>query len=110
MSIIRPIYDPNRGPMKIVGLISGSGTRLVDLLEHQERLNAKGSSPYKVVGVFSENPKSKAKEIGERFNLPTIIRDLRTYCRQRGKKITDIKTREEFDQETVLSLPNLEQM
>ena len=36
MSKLRPVYEPKQGPMKIVGLLSGSGTRLVDVLEHQD--------------------------------------------------------------------------
>lgn len=102
--MIQPVYDPKRGPMKIVGLISGSGTRLVNLLEYQEMLDAKGSSPYKIVGIFSDSHQSKAKEIGEKFKLPTIIHDLRFFCKQQGKKITDLRARELFDQETVLKL------
>jgi folate-dependent phosphoribosylglycinamide formyltransferase PurN len=94
--------------MKIVGLLSGSGTRLINILEHQVELDAKKGSPYRVVGVFSENPNSKAKEIGDRFNLPTIVRDLRSFCQARGKKMTNLKTREEFDQETVQALQTLE--
>jgi folate-dependent phosphoribosylglycinamide formyltransferase PurN len=108
MSKLRTVCEPKQGPLKIVGLISGSGTRLVDILEHQAELEAKKGSPYQVVGVFSENPDSKAKEIGDRFNLPSIVRDLRRFCQERGKKITDLNMREEFDRETVQSLEALE--
>ena len=108
MSKLRPVYDPKQGPMKIVGLLSGSGTRLINVLEHQVELDAKKGSPYQVVAAFSENPNSKAKEIGDRFNLPSIVRDLRSFCQKRCKKTTDLKTREKFDQETVQALEALE--
>lgn len=105
--MLRPVYDPKQGSMNVVGLISGSGTRLIDLLEHQAMLDSAGGSPYKVVGVFSDSPRSKAKQIGERFNIPAIVRDLRNFCKQRDKKITDLNAREEFDRETVLRLAEL---
>lgn len=106
--MLLPIFNTDKGPMKVVGLISGSGTRLIDLLEHQAKLEAKGGTPYKVVGVFSENPDSRAREIAERYQLPVVIRNLRAFCSQHGVKITDLKAREEFDRQTVHQLAAFE--
>lgn len=99
-----PLFDPQQGKMQVVGLISGSGKSLVAVIEQQKNLEKQGYCPYEVVALFSDNPKSKAEEIGKQFQIPVIIRDIRAYCAERGVKITDKKVREAFDTGTVQAL------
>jgi len=93
--------------MRIAGLVSGSGKSLISIIEQQIRMESEGGSPYEVVGIFTENPKSKASQIGSDYNLPVFTNDIRSYYEKRGKKLTDRKVREEFDKETVEALKPL---
>jgi len=102
---LKPLYDPSLGTMRVVGLMSGSGTNLRKILEHQERLREKeGRYIYQMVAIFSDNAESRAREIGRDYDLPVIIHDLRAFYQKRGAPRTDLKLREEFDQLTVKML------
>jgi phosphoribosylglycinamide formyltransferase-1 len=100
----KPVFDPRQGKMRIVGLMSGSGKSLITVIEQQKNLEKQGHFPYEVVAIFSDNPRSKAEEIGRQFDIPVIIRDIQAYYSKRGTKITDKKVREEFDTEAVEAL------
>ena len=106
--MIKPIYQPNRSKMRVAGLVSGSGKSLVNIIEQQMKMEPKVNAPYEVIGIFTDNPDSKAAQIGDEFNLPVITNDIQGFYAARGKKITDRKTREEYDQETVEFLRPLE--
>jgi folate-dependent phosphoribosylglycinamide formyltransferase PurN len=102
---LKPLYDPARGPLRIVGLMSGSGTNLRRILEHQERLaEQEGRLVYEVVAVFSDAWDSKAVELGRDHDLPVVVRDLRGWLKKRGVARADLKGREEFDRATVAAL------
>jgi folate-dependent phosphoribosylglycinamide formyltransferase PurN len=99
-----PLYDPSKGKMRVVGLISGSGKSLLTVIEQQRQLDQSQGSPYEVVAIFTDNPKSKAREIGEQFGIPTIVHDIRAFYGERGAKITDKSVRRAFDLETLEAL------
>ncbi|MBN1698307.1 MAG: hypothetical protein JW881_12405 [Spirochaetales bacterium] len=99
------LHNPDHGILRVVGLMSGSGSNLRTILEHQHTLAKKeGTSPYRVVAVFSDNYKSNAPEIGRDFDLPVIIRDIRSYYRSRELPRRDMTVRSDFDRETVNAL------
>jgi folate-dependent phosphoribosylglycinamide formyltransferase PurN len=98
---LKPIWDRSRGKMRVAALVSGSGKSLIEIIDQQIKMEAEGNSAYEVVGVFTDNPKSKATQIGEEFSLPVFANDIRSYYAHREKKIADRKVREEFDRETV---------
>lgn len=106
--MLAPIYDPKKGRMRVVGLMSGSGKSLLTVIEQQIELNKKGDCPYEVVAIFSDNPKSKAEEIGKNYNIPVIIRDIRAFYLEHKTKITDKKLREKYDLETIKALSPFE--
>ena len=56
----KPLYDPQKGKMRVAGLVSGSGKGLLAIIERQKQLETKGDCNFEVVGLFSDNPKSKA--------------------------------------------------
>jgi acetyltransferase len=60
-----------------------------------------------VVGIFSDNAKSKASEIGKKYGLPVFTNDIRKFYADRNKKITDKKVREKFDNQTLSFLEPL---
>ncbi|MGQ9648057.1 MAG: phosphoribosylglycinamide formyltransferase [Thermodesulfobacteriota bacterium] len=98
------LYSPKKGKMRVVGLASGSGKSLLTVIEQQKELDASKGSPYEVVAIFTDNPKSKAREIGEQFDIPVILHDIRAFYAERGAKITDMTVRQTFDLETVKAL------
>jgi len=105
--LLTPIWNPEKGKMRVAGLVSGSGKSLVTIIEEQARMEAEGSAPYEVVGLFSDNPKSKAEEIGKQYSIPVFTNDIRSFYKSRGKKITDRRVREEFDREAVEALKSI---
>jgi len=98
------LHDPVMGQMRVAGFVSGSGTNLWRILEYERRLDAAGSSPYRVVVVFSDSAGSAATRIGAEFDLPVVTRDIDAYYRARGSKKRDLTIRPGFDEATVRAL------
>lgn len=99
----------NEGIMQVAGFMSGSGSNLTKIIEHEQKLKEeRGESPYHVAVIFSDRYNSKANEIGKRFDLPVITRDIEGFYAKRGLSDTRYKlnplVREEFDFENVRSL------
>jgi folate-dependent phosphoribosylglycinamide formyltransferase PurN len=97
----KPIYDSTKGKMRVAALVSGSGSSFRTVIEQQIGMESIGLCPYEVVGILTDNPKSKTFELGKEFNVPVFLNDIRAYYEKRGKKITDKQVREEYDKETV---------
>ncbi len=99
---LKPIHDPEKGALRLVALMSGSGTNVRRILEHGESLeNEEGGPLFQVVALFSDSAASKAPEIGRDFDIPVVIHDLQGWMQRRGVKRSDLKKREEFDIENV---------
>jgi folate-dependent phosphoribosylglycinamide formyltransferase PurN len=105
---LTPLWDFKKGKMRVAGLVSGSGKSLTAIINEQIRIEGKKSAPFEVVGIFSDNPNSKAEEIGREYGIPSFMNDIRAFYKRRGKKITDRRVREEFDREIVQALQPLE--
>lgn len=104
-----PLHNPDEGQMKVVGLMSGSGTNLRKIIELERQLKKEiGISPYKVAVIFSDTFDSNATKIGKEYDIPVVTRDLRGYYAKREKPRRDMKAREEFDRETVKALKPFE--
>ncbi|MFH1435377.1 MAG: formyltransferase family protein [Pseudomonadota bacterium] len=102
---LKRFHDPGSGAMRVAGFMSGSGTNLRRILEHQgSSKKREGASPYEVVVIFSDSAASSAPAIGKDFDIPVITRDLRAYCKARGRPRRDMAVREEFDLETLKAL------
>jgi folate-dependent phosphoribosylglycinamide formyltransferase PurN len=99
--MVKPLYDSSKGKMRVAGLVSGTGSSFRTIIEQQIQMQAKGGCPYEVVGIFSDNPKSKGLDMGKEFNIPVFVNDIRAFYEKRGKKITDKQVREEYDKETI---------
>ena len=105
MPTLTKLHDPATGPMRVVGLISGSGTNLVRILDHERRLGReRGAAPFTVVAIFSDNWQSKAAEIGARHDLPVVIRDINAFYRTHGLPKADLLIRPGFDRQTIEAL------
>ena len=98
---LKSLFPSDEAPMRVVGFMSGTGTNLRKLIEYQILLEYKGESPFKVIGIFSDNWQSKAAEIGKDYDLPVVIRDISSFYRKRDKQKKDLSLRIEFDKRTV---------
>ena len=99
-----PIYQPKTdSAMRVAGFMSGSGTNLIEILKHQEKLKSShGRSPYEVVCIVTDNKDSKAGRIGEKYDIPVVVNDIMDFYRGRGHSDKrDMKIRSEFDEKTI---------
>ncbi|MBU3913779.1 MAG: formyl transferase [Nanoarchaeota archaeon] len=109
MSLIRLYNAAEVSQLRVAGLMSGSGTNLRKIIEHEQRLKEqRGLSPYHVSVIFSDTPKSKAGEIGADFGIPVFIYDLDSFCKKRGKPSKDMDTRKEYERECMRVLNEFE--
>lgn len=90
-------------PVRVCGFMSGSGTNLVHIIEHQHELQGRVGKPvYEVVLIFTDNKGSRAEEISSEHKIPYICRDINDFYQTRGhKNKRDLSLRPEFDQGTV---------
>ncbi len=102
---LRELYNPESGRMRVAGFISGSGSNLVKIIEHEKKIESEERrSPYKVVLIFSENQESNAGKIGEKFEIPVIVKDISEFYNEKKRPREDLDVRREFDAETVNAL------
>jgi folate-dependent phosphoribosylglycinamide formyltransferase PurN len=105
MTRLKMLHDPASGPMRLVGFMSGSGSNLEKILGHEGRLaSERGASPFAIVAIFTDNPGSRAVEIGAAHNLPVVVRDIGAFYAARGLPKKDLSVRPEFDAGTVEAL------
>lgn len=98
------LFEPEYGPMRVAGFMSGNGTNLRRLIERERRLASEGTPPYEVVVLFSDSHDSNAPKIGRDFDIPVITRDIKAFYSTRGKPLHDMRVREEFDMQTLRAL------
>jgi len=107
--MIKAMHDPSEGPLRLVGLMSGSGTNIRKIIEYQKKLEkAEGVSPFEIVVLFSDAWNSNASKIGKKFDIPVIIRDIEGFYARRGNQRSDLSIRPEFDRETAKALASFE--
>lgn len=95
------LYDPNDGQMQVVGFMSGSGSNLVTILNAERKLaEERGSSPYKMVGIFSDRWESSATKIGAQFGIPVISHGIGRFYKDRDKPFSDMGVRAKYDEMT----------
>ena len=101
-AMLRKLHDPADGRLRVVALMSGSGTNLQKVLEHQQHLQTRrGESPFEVVAIFSDRSDSNAADIGKRHDIPVVIHDIGGFYEKRGLPRRDMSVRAEFDRRTV---------
>ena len=83
---LRKLHQPESGIMKVVGMMSGGGSVLMKIIDHERKLKiTDGRSPYKVVAIFSDNDDSKAAKIGIQYGIPAKTRDIGNFFARRKK-------------------------
>ncbi len=95
---LTPIFDPKKTgrAMRVGAFMSGSGTNITKLIEHEKRLRDKeGVSPFEVLFIFSD--RSDGSCAGEKIalasGLPYFSYDIRSFHRLRSLRRT-VKTPE----------------
>ena len=90
---LTPIFDPHemKRPMRVAAFMSGSGTNIIKLIEHEKNLSAReDGSPYKVIFIFSDrsDDASAGEKIALDNGLPYFSYDIRSYHQMRSIKRT----------------------
>ena len=94
------LFDPKRKPMHVACFMSGSGTNVRRIIEHQKKLEEeRGESPYEVVLIFTDNAESNAEKIAEEYGIQFVINDVKKFYGDRDFK--DMKIREEYDKKSL---------
>lgn len=96
----RKLFDPRKQPMRVACFMSGSGTNVRRIIEHQKKLEEEnGKSPYEVVLIFTDNPESNAERIAKEYGISFLLNDIKKFYEERDLK--DMKVREEYDRKTL---------
>jgi folate-dependent phosphoribosylglycinamide formyltransferase PurN len=98
------LYNPDKGTMQVAGLMSGSGSNLQKIIDMELQLQEKNIHPYHVAVIFTDNAESNAVKIGRDYNIPVIVRDIKSFYKHHGKPLKDLELRAKFDEETVKAL------
>ncbi len=104
---VTPIFDPEKAgrPMRVASFMSGSGTNIMKLLEHEKRLKAQeGTSPFEVIFIFSDrlDGTCAGEKIALANGLPYFSYDIRTFHQLRTLKRSvrtseGLAAREQYD-------------
>lgn len=98
--MLKYLHSPNKGKLRVLGYSSGSGNSLWKVLELQKQLeNTFEGCPFEIVGLFSDNPNSKAIAYANHIGLPCASLDLREFHQSRNMPLSNMQTRAEFDKE-----------
>lgn len=96
------LYNLDKGIMRVAGLMSGSGSNLRKIIEHEKNFQSeRGMVPYHVAVIFSDRFDSNASQIGKDFDIPVVIRDIAGFYEKKGKPLRDLEVREKFDAQTL---------
>lgn len=98
--MLKHIHNPINGKMKVLGYCSGSGNTLWKVLELQREMEQTFEGcPFEVVGIFSDNPNSKAVETAIKENIPYKSIDIKEYYKNAGAPLKDRTIRAQYDNE-----------
>jgi len=98
--MLKHIHNPINGKMKVMGYCSGSGNTLWKVLELQKEMEGTFEGcPFEVVGIFSDNPNSKAVETAINENIPYKSIDIKEYYKNAGAPLKDRAIRAKYDAE-----------
>lgn len=100
--MLRPLHNPLKGKLRVLGFCSGSGATLWKTLELQRKMEKTYERcPFEIVGVFSDNPESKAIEFAKKENIPYVSLDIRKYYEKVNAPLKDRTVRAKYDAEVV---------
>ena len=106
--------------MRVACFMSGTGTNVMKIIEHQLSYNSRGENcPYETALIFTDvkdervnragRKRCYAKDISEKFQIPYVCNDVRDFYRSKGRKtIRDLSLRPEFDKITLEKIKDYE--
>jgi len=103
---LKKLYDPviTGRPMRVMVLMSGTGTNAAKLIEFQTRSKVKAGSVFEVVGIFSDRSDGKCsgEKIAWKAGIPYFSYDIRKFHRIRGIRRSisteeGLRARKEYD-------------
>ena len=69
--MLKPIINPAKGKLRVLGYCSGSGNTLWKAYELQIAMEKTPEGcPFEIVGIFADNPNSKAVSTAVRYGIP----------------------------------------
>ena len=99
---LKPIINPARGKLRVLGYCSGSGNTLWKAYELQKEMEQSiEGCPFEIVGIFADNPESKAVAAAKQYGVPWEAIDIRKYYADREKPLKDRTVRAEYDREAM---------
>lgn len=99
---LKPIINPARGKLRVLGYCSGSGNTLWKAYELQKQMEQSiEGCPFEIVGIFADNPDSKAVAAAKQYDVPWEAIDIRKYYADREKPLKDREVRAAYDQEAM---------
>lgn len=103
--MLKPIINPAKGKLRVLGYCSGSGNTLWKAYERQKDMEKTPEGcPFEIVGIFADKPDSKAVATAEQYGVPWEAIDIRKYYEDRQKPLKDRAVRAEFDAEAIALL------
>lgn len=90
---LKPLFDPvaKSRPMRVAAFLSGSGSNVQKVLQHQDRLaREEGLPPFEVVFLFSDRSDGgcAGEKIALEYGLPYFSYDIRAFHRIHHRKRT----------------------
>ena len=96
--MLNPIINTARGKMRVLGYCSGSGNTLWKAYELQQEMEKTFEGcPFEVVGIFADNPDSKAVATAKQLGVPYETIDLREFYAERNAPLKNRELRAEYD-------------
>lgn len=106
--MLKPVITPAGQKLRVLGYCSGSGNTLWKAYELQKQLEqTPEGSPFEVVGIFADNPESKAAATAKACGIPCVAIDIRAFYAERDKPLKDREVRAEFDRQAIALLEPL---
>lgn len=103
--MLKPIINPAKGKLRVLGYCSGSGNTLWKAYELQKTMEQTAEGcPFEIVGIFADNPESKAVATAQQYGIPWEAIDIRQFYADRDKPLKDRQVRAEFDAEAMALL------
>ena len=100
--MLKPIINPAKGKLRVMGYCSGSGNTLWKAYELQLAMEKTPEGcPFEIVGIFADKPDSKAVATAEHYGIPWEAIDIRQYYADRDKPLRDREVRAQFDAEAM---------
>ena len=100
--MLKPILNPARGKLRVLGYCSGSGNTLWKAYELQKEMEKRADGcPFEIVGIFADKNDSKAVATAQANGVPCVAVDIRQYYAERNKPLKDREVRAEFDREVL---------